>query len=139
MRLFRNNNYDKYAIGVTCLLYLLQLTLLPIGHVILHVEDSDQDHKNCAPEHTHTLDFTSDCRGPCQNPDHDHDRHSDTSHSSENCSVCKTLVLFATAKDFDRYVDIARSGTNPVIDNQILFSQNVSFHSLSRGPPISSS
>lgn len=139
MRFFRKNNWVKYAIGLTGLLYLFQLTFVPIGHIILHVEESDQYHENCALERTHATYFNSDCHGPCENPEHDHDRHSNSSHSSENCSVCKILVFATPAKDFHRYVAVDHRDANPIIDEQLLVSQIVSFYFLCRGPPISPS
>ena len=139
MRFFRNNNCCKYAIGVTGLLYFLQLTLLPIGHIILHLEDSDQHHENCELERAYSPHFTSDCHGPCDNPGHDHEQHTDSSHSSENCSVCKTLVFAAAAKDFHRYIDVDHTDVNPIIYEKILISQNLSFYTHARAPPNSPS
>ena len=138
MIFFRKNNCGKYAIGVTGLLYLLQLTLLPIGHAILHLEDSNQHHENCDLDRAYAPHFTSDCQGPCENPDHEHEQHTDSSHSSENCSVCKTLV-FAAVNDFHRYAEVSHHDANLIIDKQLLLSQNLSFYFLSRGPPISPS
>ena len=134
MKFIRKNSCVKYAIGLTGLLYFLQLTVLPIGHAFLHLEDSEEHHGDCELEHTIATYFNSDCHGPCQNPDHDH--HSNSSHSSENCSVCKTIVFAAPAKDFHRYVEVDYCVANPIIDEQLLVPQTISFHSHSRAPPI---
>ena len=137
MRFLRKKNCAKYAIGVTGLLYLLQLTVLPIAHIVLHLEDPDQHLEKCELEHSHPTHLESDCDGPCQNPDHDHDRHGHSSHDSENCNVCKTLVFATVAKEFRRHTDVKHAVTGFHIDDQLLISQILQYHSLSRAPPVS--